>query len=172
MSTMRTLLVMVLAVAGGAVSCPALDESQPLTKARTAEIEKGVRAFARNVAHDVTEQGPAAWRKHFADDPAFFMASEGRLVFANGAAARAAIPELSRTIKKIELTWGDDLRVDPLAPNLAVIASPWHETRVNADGQRVEDNGYFTGVVEYRSGRWQFRNAHWFAAAPASPVRH
>jgi hypothetical protein len=167
---MRTLLV-ILAFASAAASCSALDESQPLTKTRAAEVEKSVRAFARSVAHDVTEEGPAAWRRHFADDPAFFMASGGQLVFANGAAARAAIPELSRTIKKIELTWGDDLRVDLLAPNLALIAMPWHETRVNADGQRVEDNGYFTGVVQYRSGRWQFRNAHWSVAAPPSPVR-
>jgi hypothetical protein len=171
MRMMRTLLVIVVAVAGGVASCAAADESQALTKTQAAEIEQGVRSFARAVAHDVTQEGPAAWRKHFADEPAFFMASGGQLVFANGATARAAIPELSRTIKKIELTWGDDLRVDALAPNLALIATAWHETRVNADGQRVEDHGYFTGIVEYRSGRWQFRNAHWSVAVPPSPVR-
>jgi hypothetical protein len=51
--------------------------------------------------------------------------------------------------------------VDLLAPDLAVVGASYHELQVWADGRHVEDNGYFTGVAQYRDGRWQFRNAHW-----------
>lgn len=159
--------VAILAVLVTAAPCTTF--GQALTANRAAQITKDVKKFARTVAHDVTEEGPTAWRRHFADTPSFFMASEGRLVFPNSAAATHAIDELSRAIKKIELRWGDDLRVDPLTPNLAVLATTYHETRTNAAGQRAEEDGYFTGIVEYRSGRWQFRDAHW--SVPVTPAQ-
>ncbi len=145
-------------------------ESRSLTPARAAAVEGGVRAFTRAVAHDVTQDGPAAWRRHFSDSQSFFMAAEGQLVFPNSLAATAGIQDLARTIKQIELRWGDDLRVDPLAPDLAVVAAPYHEVRVNTGGQRVEEDGFFTGIAEYRDGRWQFRNAHWSLPVPTPPV--
>src|SRR5262245_34951057 len=58
-----------------------------------ADVDRSVRAFARTVAHDVTQQGPAAWRRHFVDGPTFFMASEGRLVFPNSASATTGIQD-------------------------------------------------------------------------------
>jgi len=145
-------------------------EPQSLTPAPAAAVEDGARTFMRTVAQDVTQNGPAAWRKHFADSPSFFMASEGRLAFPNSAAATAAILDLARTIKQIKLRWGDDLRVDPLAPGLAVVAASWHEVRVDTAGRRLEESGFFTGTAEYRGGRWQFRNAHWSVAAPPPDV--
>jgi hypothetical protein len=99
------------------------------------------------------------------------MASEGRLVFPNSASATAAIQELPRTIKQIDLRWGDDLRVDPLTPDLAVVAASYHEVQVSPEGRRVEEAGFFTGIAEHRDGRWQFRNAHWSVAVPTPPVR-
>jgi hypothetical protein len=122
------------------------------------------------VAHDITQDGPAAWRRHFADSPAFFMAADGQLAFPNSAAATAGIEALTHTIKRIELQWGDDLRVDPLATNLAVVAASFHEVRIDNPGKRVEESGYFTGTVEYRDGRWQFRNAHWSDPVPPAAV--
>ena len=162
----------------GAVLCAACGsrhtnpaEPQPaLTAGQIAEIEQSVREFAVLVAHDVTREGPAAWRRHFADTPSFFMAVDGHLQFANSAAATAGIQDLTRTIKQIELRWGDDLRVDPLTPHLAVMATSWQEVQVNADGGRVDANGFFTGLAERREGRWQFRNAHWSLARPAQDV--
>jgi len=136
-----------------------------------AAVEQSVRAYAQAVAHDITQEGPAAWRRHFADSPSFFMASEGRLVFPNSASATAAIQELARTMKSIELRWGDDLRVDPLTPDLAVVAASWHEVQVSTDGHRVEESGFFTGIAEHRDGRWQFRNVHWSVAGPAPTGR-
>ena len=144
--------------------------SHALTPKRAAAVEDGVRAFSRTVAHDVTEEGPAAWSKHFSASPSFFMAVDGHLVYPNGAAAMAAIPDLARTIKHIELRWGDDLRVDPLTADLAIVATSWHEVIVDAAGKRVEESGFFTGTAEYRDGRWQFRNAHWSVAVPPAPV--
>jgi hypothetical protein len=130
----------------------------PQTAAAT---ENDVRAFAQTVAHDVTEDGPIAWRKYFLDSPSFFMAVNGTLAFPNGAAAQTALPDVARAIKHIELHWGGDLRVDPLSPDLAIMAASYHEVRVNAGGDRVDENGFFTAVVERRGGRWQFRNQHW-----------
>jgi len=126
-----------------------------------AAIEDSVRAFAQGVALGVTAKGPAAWRAYFADEPAFFMASEGRLAFSNSDAARRAIEGLTHTIAHIELRWGAGLRVDPLAPGLALLAAPYHETRVDAQRRQVEEDGFFTGLVEHRAEGWQFRDAHW-----------
>jgi hypothetical protein len=153
-------------LAGALVFAAWPGEAQSLAASRTAGVEDGVRGFARLVAHDVSEEGPAAWRRYFADTPSFFMASEGRLVFSDSASATAGIRDFARTIQRMELQWGDDLRVDPLTPDLAVLAASWHEIRVSTGGERVDQRGFFTGVVERREGRWRFRDAHWSVAGP------
>jgi len=142
-------------------------DAQELSASRAAAVEQSVRAFAKIVAHDVTEEGPTAWRKHFADTPSFFMASDGRLAFKDSASATAGIRGYAPTIRHIELQWGDDLRVDPLTADLAVMAASWHEIRVSTSGERIDERGFFTAVVEHRGGRWQFRDAHWSVASPA-----
>lgn len=167
----RVLLLAVVASAGCGLRYGASIESQSMTAERSAAVDQSVRAFAQTVAHDVTQEGPSAWRRHFADSPEFFMAADGRLVFPNSAAATAGIQDLPRTIKQIDLRWGDDLRVDPLTPDLAVVAMSFREIQVSPQGKRVEENGFFTGIAEHRDGRWQFRNAHWSVAAPPPPVR-
>ena len=151
---------------GGCSSDP-----QRLTDTRREEIQKEVRAFAKDVEHGVTQEGPTAWRRYFSESPEFFMASEGRLAFSNGESAIAAIPDLAHAIKRIELQWGEEMRVDPLAPNLAMMATPYHEVRTGATGSRVNDAGYFTGVTEFKGGHWQFRNAHWSVVVPPVAVR-
>jgi hypothetical protein len=133
------------------------------------EIDRDVRHFMSDVAHDVTQDGPSSWHKYFADTPAFFMVVNGQMAFANGSKATTGIQQVAKSIKQIELKWGDDLRLDPLAPDIAVVAAPYHEIQVWADGRRVEENGYFTGVVQYRDGRWQFRDCHWSEPVPSSP---
>jgi len=133
--------------------------------------QTAVKAFARTVARDITRDGPAAWQRYFADSPAFFMASEGHLVFPDSATATTAIHELARTIRHMELQWGEDLRVDPLAPGLAMVAASWHEVRVDQAGGRVDESGFFTGVAESRNGSWRFRDAHWSVATPPPAVR-
>ena len=85
-----------------------------LTPAQRAAVEDSVRRFVLRVAQDVTQEGPGAWRKEFAESPSFFMASEGHMVFANGQAATQGIQDLTRMIKHNELRWGEDVRVDAL----------------------------------------------------------
>lgn len=82
-------------------------------------------------------------------------------MFASSDAATKGIQDLEKTIKHIELQWGEPMRIDVLAPNLAMLAMPWTEVREDSEGHRVKESGYFTGLVEGRAGRWQFRDAHW-----------
>jgi hypothetical protein len=162
------LLSTALAVAGCSTH---KDEAntQILTPARSAAVEDGVREFLKDVARDVTAEGPIAWTKYFENSPAFFMAVNGKMAFPSGAAAMGAIPDVAKTFKSIDLQWGDDLRVDPLTPTLAGVATSYREVLVDATGHRIEANGFFTGTAEYQGGRWQFRNAHWSAPTSAVP---
>ncbi len=141
--------------------------------ARTAQrsTEESLRTFAASVARDVTREGPAAWRRYFSDDPGFFMASSGALVFSSGEAATAGTRQLEKTVRHIELQWGEPMRIDVLAPDLAVLAMPWTEVREDAEGHRVKETGYFTGLAEMHDGGWRFRNAHWSVPAPSSAIK-
>jgi hypothetical protein len=147
------------------VGCGSKHTSE-LSPADATEIEQSARSFAATVAHDVTQEGPAAWRRHFADVPSFFMAVDGHMEFADSAAATSTLGDLARLIKQIDLKWGDDMRVDVLAPHMAMVGTSWRETVVRTDGVRVDTSGYFTGLAERRGGHWQFRNAHWSVKHP------
>ena len=105
------------------------------------------------MAGDVTQNGSTAWRRHFADTPPFFVASEDKLVFPDSPSATTGIRDLPRWIQSIELQWGSDLRVDPLTPNLALMAASFHELLVSPAGERTDEHGFFTGIAEYRQGR-------------------
>jgi hypothetical protein len=168
---LRPSLCFSLGFALTAAGCVSVSRNGPaaLTPSEAASVEDAVRSFMAGVAHDVTQEGPAAWGTAFSDAPSFFMAVDGQLVFPTGAAARAALPELARSIPHIELAWGQDLRVDVLTASLAVVATSWREVRVDAAGHRVDEKGFFTGTVEYRDGRWHLRNAHWSDPRPQSP---
>jgi hypothetical protein len=170
MAINRLAWVLLLIIA--CASCKTRDtgSSESLTPARAAAVEQGVRAFMAMVAHDVTQEGPLAWSKHFESSPAFFMAVNGQMAFPSGAAAKEGIQNVALTLKHIDLKWGDDLRVDPLTPELAVVATPWHEIKTDAAGQITEDGGFFMGLAEYRDGRWQLRDAHWSSPVAPSPA--
>lgn len=149
-------------------ACSTHRDSAPrsLSPEDKAGVETSVRAFMQTVAHDVTTDGPTTWEKEFADDPAFFMAADGQLAFPDRASATKGIQNLPSIIKKIELRWGDDLRVDALTPNLAIVAASYNEVITDPQGHPSTHNGFFTGTVENLNGRWQFRNAHWSDPVP------
>jgi hypothetical protein len=154
------------------IGCSVRDESNgsgSITAAESAAVQKEVRAFATSVADDVTREGPLAWRRYFEDTPAFFMAVDGQMIFPSGGAAKDGIPKVALAFKRIELSWGNELRIDPLTRGLAVVASPWHENLTDFAGHVTRQSGFFTGLAEYRHGAWQFRNARWSASASASP---
>ncbi|MGB7727047.1 MAG: hypothetical protein WBL50_03375 [Candidatus Acidiferrum sp.] len=139
-----------------------------LTPVDRSAVEQSVRGFMASVAQAVTQEGPTAWSKEFESGANFFMAVNGKVAFPTGDAAAQAIPAVARAIPHIDLKWGDDLRVDPLTADLAVVGSSYQEIQVDPQGHTVRENGYFTGVAERRNGTWQFRNAHWSEAAPAA----
>jgi hypothetical protein len=159
--------LLLAAVLSAACSPGRREAARPLDAARAAAITDSVRAFAQAVARDVSARGPEAWRSYFVESPAFFMASEGRMVFPSGEAATQGIEELTHLIKRIQLRWGDTLRVDPLYPGMAILATAWAETTVDAAGRSVEESGFFTGLAEHCPDGWRFRDAHWSVAAPA-----
>ena len=99
------------------------------------------------------------------------MASEGRLAFRSGADAARVIDSLPHFIAHITLTWGDSIRIDPLAPGLAVVGTAYRELRMDAAGLTIDERGYFTGVVEHQPEGWRFRDAHWSVVAPPPAVR-
>ena len=146
-------------------------EASSMKPAHARALADSVRAFALAFAADVTREGPGAWQGHFARSPAFFMAAEGRMVFPTSDAATHGIEELRRMIRHIELRWEDSVRVDPLAPGLAVLAAPYHEVRVDSAGKRVVEVGYFTGVAEHGADGWRLRDAHWSVVGAPAPVR-
>lgn len=133
----------------------------PLEPAARAAVISSVRSFAQQVAHGITHDGPSAWQRYFALTPQFFMAVNGRLQFADGEAARQGIAALPGMIRHITLRWGDDLRVDPLGADLAMVATSYTEELESPDGQQHRDRGFFSAVAERRDGQWRFRDAHW-----------
>jgi hypothetical protein len=141
--------------------------SHSATPDGAASVDQAVRAFMQTVSHSVTQDGPMAWIKYFDASPAFFMAVNGQMAFPNSAAAQEGTRNFAQTIRHIELNWGDDLRVDPLSDEFAVVAVSWHEIQVDNAGHSVTETGYFTGLVAYREGRWKFRDAHWSSPVPS-----
>ena len=161
---MRILPIPVLILAATVSACM----STAVPAASPTSDTDAVRQFVARVATGVTAKGPAAWSEFFDDSPNFFMASEGKLAFASGTAAQQGIQGLMHVITSIQLRWGTDLIIQPLAPGLAMVAMPFHEV-LDTSGRKIEEDGYFTGVAEHGRDRWRFRNAHW-SVVPAAPA--
>ena len=159
-------LLATVAFAGCSSNSSGSHESQSLTPARAAAVREDVRAFMQRVAVDVTRDGPLAWCRYLDTSPVFFMAVNGQMAFPNGAAAQEGTQKFAQTINHIQLKWGDDLRVDPLTAELAVVAVSWSEVQLDTERHRVDEAGYFTGLAEYREEHWQLRDAHWSAPVP------
>lgn len=158
-------LLLAITLAACVPSGAGASRSDSVTPDGAASVDHAVRAFMQTVSHSVTQDGPMAWIKYFDTSPAFFMAVNGQMAFPNTAAAQEGTRKFAQTIRHIDLKWGDDLRVDPLTSKFAVVAVSWREIQVDTAGHSVTETGYFTGLAEYREGRWQFRDAHW-----SSPV--
>jgi hypothetical protein len=52
-----------------------------LSKEQNALVKDSVSRMAANIAADISKNGPRAWLNYFEDNPDFFMANEGQLVF-------------------------------------------------------------------------------------------
>ena len=113
-------------------------------------------AIVRDLHHD----GPNAWLRYFVHSDRFFMASGGELVFPNIDTAQVFVRQFAKGINRVDLTWSN-VRVDSLAPGLAVLAASFKEIQMNWSGVRATPAGYFTGVAELTPQGWKLRNAHW-----------
>lgn len=138
----------------------------PLDPPARAAVSASVRSFVQQVAQGITQDGPTAWQRYFAATPQFFMAVNGRLQFADGASARQGIAVLPTMIRRITLRFGDDLRIDPLSAELAMVAASYTEEVESPDGQQHGDRGFFSALAERQGGQWRFRNAHWSSLRP------
>jgi hypothetical protein len=161
---MRAAATLLVLLAGS----PPLAAQQPLAPATRARVAQEVQQFAQEVAAGISADGPTAWHRYLADGPEFFMGVNGRLQFADGAAAQRGIAALPQLIRRITLSFGPDLRVDPLTADLAMLASSYTEVLVSPAGQTSTDRGFFSALAERRAGRWQLRDAHW-SSLPGAP---
>ena len=162
------LLFLMMALAGCLAQRNPTNHSDAFSPPDKVAVETSVRQFMGNVAQQVTNEGPTAWGRVFQGSPNFFMAVDGSVEFPTGEAAAQAIPGLAQIIKRIELHWQPDLRVDPLASNLAIVGASWDETITDNQAQQIKHAGYFTAVVERQNGQWQFRDVHWSTARSSS----
>ncbi|HUA88357.1 MAG TPA: hypothetical protein VL994_02915 [Steroidobacteraceae bacterium] len=137
--------------------------------ARRADESQAVRTFLHEVARNVSRDGPGAWKRAFEDGPQFSMAANGLLVFGDGQAMARGVDELARTLPKIQLSFGEDLRVDPLTPTLAAVGASYSEVQTDAAGRQHDDHGYFTALAELKDGAWRLRSAHWSSVPPSAP---
>ena len=122
--------------------------------------------MASAIARDVAADGPNAWLRYFVDGPEFFMANNGNLQFSSFEAAKAFLATFSAGIAHLELTWVD-IRVDPLAPGLAVMASRYREIITDTGGHVRKFDGYFTGLAVETDTGWKLRDAHWSSPTTA-----
>jgi hypothetical protein len=158
------LLALAASLARAAPSSPPV----ALSAADSLQVRQEVRSFMKSVAHAVTREGPRAWSRYFDDSPAFFMAVNGQMVFSSGMAARDGIPKVAQMFRRIDLNWGNEVRIDPLTRRLALVAVPWREVLTDSAGHVMKQAGFFTAIAEYRNGGWQFRDVHWSAPVPSS----
>jgi len=148
-------IVLLLALVGCATeSNPALDAT------RATEIDQGVRRMLDDIARDLASDGPTAWTRYFADSPDFYMASDGELVFPTIEDAKNFLREFAPNVSSMSLTWSD-VRVDPAAEGLALVAAAYHEVIVEVSGTEIEFGGYFTGVATETPSGWRLRTLHW-----------
>ncbi len=142
------------------VAPPTLDASS------AGDTGQGVRQMASSIARDISTGGPNAWLRYFTGDRDFFMVNDGSLQFSSYGDARVFLNKFSAGVAHLELTWAD-IRVDALAPGVAVMASPYREVLTDTGGHVSRFDGYFTGVVVWTKTGWKLRDAHW--SSPVTP---
>jgi len=138
---------------------------ETLDAPHAAALSDSVRQFAVRIARDLAQEGPAGWLRHFERHPSFFMASDGALVFPDNDSAAAFVDVLARQFAAIDLEW-IDLRVEPVAPGLAVIASSYREAITDTAGATIAFGGYVTGLAHHAADGWRLRNLHWSSPVP------
>lgn len=131
----------------------------------TIGMQGGVHHMADAIVQELHTDGPTARLKYFSPSGEFLMASSGRLVFPSYDSAITFVYKLATQIRRIDLTW-NEIRVDSLAPSVAMMAASFHEILFRGSGAQDTSAGYFTAVAEYIPTGWKLRNAHWSIECP------
>jgi len=137
-----------------------------LTPERSVAIRDSVDAFMAEVAAGVSARSSTGWLDYFEASPAFLMASDGRIAFASHPEAVEAVTAMARGFRSIDLVWGT-VRIDPLAPGLAHVATDYREAITDTAGAVVQFGGYMTAVARHADTGWRLVNLHWSSPVPA-----
>jgi len=149
---------MLCAVAVGVSACSA---SPPHLDAEHASaVRDSVSEYVAGVAHRVSTGGPTAWLTEFVNDSTFFMVADGHMAFPDYTSMSRFLPGFARATPSIALDLST-VRVDPLAPGLALFGANYHETLTDSTGHRMLDSGYVTAVAIHSPLGWRLRDAHW-----------
>lgn len=167
---MKMLFALLIATITASTGCRGTSTSVSETAAAS-QISQGALEFMDVVAAGVSRDGPIAWKRYLGTDPAFYMVSEGRLVFDGGEVARRSIDDLTRTIERIELRWGEPIRVDPQSSTRVLISAAYFERIVTRSGVTTNEQGWMTGLAERRPEGWSFLNLHWSVVPDQSSRR-
>jgi hypothetical protein len=133
-------------------------------------VKDSVTIMAVNISTDVSAHGPSAWINYFENDPGFFMASGGTLVFEDYVTAVSYTRDtVAKNFKKISLGW-KRIKVDPLTADYAAMGADFHEDIVLANGQNLSVEGYFTATAHFDGSRWKLRNMNWAIKPPEKPA--
>src|ERR1700733_6844671 len=120
-----------------------------LTAAESSMVADSVTRMAANISRDLSAKGPAAWVDYFENDPGFFMASGGTLVFKDyGTAKTFTLDTVAKNFNNISLTW-KNVKIDPLTATYASMGADFHEDIVLANGQNLFEEGYFTATAHF-----------------------
>jgi len=124
-------------------------------------VKDGATMLMTFIERDISAKGPVAWLDYFENAPGFFMATDGNLAFKNYPSAKTFILDtLVKNITKINLRWAN-LKVDPLATDLASVGANFHEELTGRNGKTNSVDGYFTGTAAFTKKGWKLKNLHW-----------
>jgi hypothetical protein len=141
------------------ISCNNTTES--LTPKERSIVQDSVQLMAESIEKRISHDGPVVWLRYFENEPDFFMASDGQLVFPNIDTARNFINnKLIKMMPKIQLRWSN-IHIDALTDKLAGISAVYHEDITDSSGKITPHDGYFTAIAHQSSEGWKLRNAHW-----------
>ncbi|MDQ6769609.1 MAG: hypothetical protein M3Z54_06440 [Gemmatimonadota bacterium] len=168
-----SLLLIAVCACGGDGAVGRTATTTPLDHHRSALIGDSVRVFAAALANDLSARGMEAWSEHLVLTPRFFMAAGGRMIFPTGDSARRGLVSVRRAISRMNFEWEGPVRVEPLAPGLAIMGAPYRELRTDTSGRNVDERGFMTAVVSHVGPEWRLLDAHWSTIPePDSEPRH
>ncbi|MEM9381749.1 MAG: nuclear transport factor 2 family protein [Planctomycetota bacterium] len=157
MTPRRSLSAVALALAASVplVSCRSTNTTEDWVERRDEVID-----MLNGLTDDLSERGPEAWPDYFLDDASFFMASEGKMLFPDLAAAQAGCAELDARVERMNLAF-DAVRIQWIDPTHAIVSAAYEETLVETAGAEKEMQGYMTALVATTSEGWRFQHVHW-----------